>query len=67
MDCFVLPSCQRGRAAGHHASHGAGLPVISTRVGAIDEVVSEGKTGVSRAAQGFAGACRGHAGVGGFS
>jgi len=47
MDCFVLPSyANEGVPQAILQAMAAGLPVITTRVGAIDEVVSGGKTGV---------------------
>ena len=47
MDCFVLPSyANEGVPQAVMQAMSMGLPVISTRVGAIDEAVIEGETGV---------------------
>jgi len=47
MDCLVLPSyANEGVPQAIMQAMAMGLPVISTRVGAIEEAVSEGKTGL---------------------
>jgi len=47
MDCFVLPSyANEGVPQAIMQAMAAELPVISTRVGAIDEAVIDGETGV---------------------
>jgi len=47
MDCFVLPSyANEGVPQAIMQAMAAELPVISTRVGAIDEAVIDGATGV---------------------
>ena len=47
LDCFVLPSyANEGVPQAIMQAMAMELPVISTRVGAIDEVVAEGETGL---------------------
>ena len=46
MDIFVLPSLWEGLPLSMVLAMGAGLPVVSTSVAGIPEVVQDGKTGV---------------------
>jgi glycosyltransferase involved in cell wall biosynthesis len=46
MDIFVLPSLWEGLPLSMVLAMGAGLPVVSTRVAGIPEVVRDGRTGL---------------------
>ncbi|MCC2867920.1 MAG: glycosyltransferase family 4 protein [Candidatus Accumulibacter phosphatis] len=46
MNLFVLPSLSEGRPTSIMEAMATGLPVVATRVGAVDTLVAHGKTGL---------------------